>query len=387
MRIKSHWFKAGAAKSATDIAGAAAFIVFRIAQNALKNMRDASYELPPGAPYFAFLAEFLAFLTLCADRIAYARGDEAWRVEFTTAMANKVGEFLAGNESDLLGGRQHRRPTSSGSSSSSTSDRPTTPSSAGRTTGPSTVSSAASAIASRRRWRHTTRRGPCRRSSIARHPKRWRRCSGPWRDCSIRRRAGARAAKPGRVASRAMAALPKPPSPARLPGPFDVDDARAYRAWRDRKLAGYPGGLAELIVEVGDPRALTRAERDIVSIVAVGKHGRLCERHPRAGQGHSAPARRAVRPVAPRPQLACRRRRHQPGQGHRRAAAAATSFPTRTARFAGTPTATTTRRSAASARWCSIASRGRPPAARTRCSIPRSPTCSCATPTPSTCAR
>lgn len=104
MRIKSHWFKPGAAKSATDIAGATAFIVFRIAQNALKNMRGASYELPPGAPYFAFLAEFLAFLTLCADRIAYARGDEAWRVEFTTATANKVGEFLAGNESDLLGG-------------------------------------------------------------------------------------------------------------------------------------------------------------------------------------------------------------------------------------------------------------------------------------------
>jgi hypothetical protein len=61
-----------------------------------------------------------------------------------------------------------------------------------------------------------------------------------------------------------MAALPRTLSPARLPGPFDVDDARAYRAWRDRKLADYPGGLAELVVEVGDPRALTRAERDIV---------------------------------------------------------------------------------------------------------------------------
>jgi hypothetical protein len=103
MRIKSTWFKPGTAKNATDIAGAAAFIVFRIAQNALKNMRNAGYELPPGAPYFAFLAEFLAFLTLGADRVAHARGDQAWRVEFTTAMANKVGEFIAGNEADLLG--------------------------------------------------------------------------------------------------------------------------------------------------------------------------------------------------------------------------------------------------------------------------------------------
>jgi len=104
MRVKSQWFKPGSEKSAAEIAGAAAFIVFRIAQNALKNMRKAGYELPPGTQYFAFLAEFLAFLTLGADRIAHARGDEAWRVEFTTAMANKVGEFLAGNEADLLAG-------------------------------------------------------------------------------------------------------------------------------------------------------------------------------------------------------------------------------------------------------------------------------------------
>ena len=104
MRVKSHWFRPGTDKSATEIAGAAAFIVFRVAQNALRNMRAAGYELPPGPQYFAFLAEFLAFLVLCADRIAYARGDAAWRTEFTTAMANKAGEFLAGNEADLLGG-------------------------------------------------------------------------------------------------------------------------------------------------------------------------------------------------------------------------------------------------------------------------------------------
>ena len=104
MRVKSHWFKSGAPKSATEIAGAAAFIVFRIAQNALKNMRNARFELPAGARYFAFLAEFLVFLTLAADRIAHRRGDDAWRVEFTTALANRVGGFL---------GRQRVRPSRS----------------------------------------------------------------------------------------------------------------------------------------------------------------------------------------------------------------------------------------------------------------------------------
>jgi len=103
MRVKSQWFKSEAPKSATEIAGAAAFIVFRIAQNSLKNMRNARFELPAGARYFAFLAEILAFLTLAADRIAYRRGDEAWRIAFTTALANRVGGFLADNESELLG--------------------------------------------------------------------------------------------------------------------------------------------------------------------------------------------------------------------------------------------------------------------------------------------
>lgn len=102
MRVKSRWFKPQAPKGATEIAGAAAFIVFRIAQNALKTMRKANFELPAGARYFAFLSEFLVFLTLCADRIAWRRGDEAWRVEFTTALANRVGQYLADNEADLL---------------------------------------------------------------------------------------------------------------------------------------------------------------------------------------------------------------------------------------------------------------------------------------------
>ncbi len=102
MRVKSHWFREGTPKSAAEIAGACAFIVFRIAQNSLKNMRNARFELPAGPRYFAFLSEFLAFLTLAADRLAHRRGDEGWRIEFTTALANRVGEFLADNEADLL---------------------------------------------------------------------------------------------------------------------------------------------------------------------------------------------------------------------------------------------------------------------------------------------
>ena len=42
---------------------------------------------------------------------------------------------------------------------------------------------------------------------------------------------------------------------------FDLADETAYRAWRAAKLARYPKDLAELVVEVRDPRALSGAER------------------------------------------------------------------------------------------------------------------------------
>lgn len=103
MRVKSQWFKAERPKTPEEIAGAAAFIVWRIAGNALKTMRSADFDIAPGAAYFAFLGEFLVFLTQGADRIAYRRGDEPWRLAFTTALANRVGEILAENEADLLG--------------------------------------------------------------------------------------------------------------------------------------------------------------------------------------------------------------------------------------------------------------------------------------------
>ena len=103
MRIKSHWFKAAGPKSADEVAGAAAFIAWRVAQNAAETTRAARFDLAPGPQFFAFVEEFLAFLVIGADRIAHARGDETWRVAFTTAMARRAGEILADNEADLLG--------------------------------------------------------------------------------------------------------------------------------------------------------------------------------------------------------------------------------------------------------------------------------------------
>jgi alpha-ketoglutarate-dependent taurine dioxygenase len=45
-----------------------------------------------------------------------------------------------------------------------------------------------------------------------------------------------------------------------MPGPFDLEDGRAYRAWRDRKLSRYPARIE--VIELRDPRNLDVSERE-----------------------------------------------------------------------------------------------------------------------------
>jgi len=104
MRVKSQWFKGGKARTPKEIAGAASFNIWRIADNALKSMRKAGFDIAVGPQYFFFLSEFLAFLVMVADRIAFRRMNGEERMAFTGELANRVGETLADNWSELLGG-------------------------------------------------------------------------------------------------------------------------------------------------------------------------------------------------------------------------------------------------------------------------------------------
>jgi hypothetical protein len=103
MRVKSHWFKPGAEKSPAEQASAMAFITWRVAQQMLKRMRGADFDIDAGTPYFAFMREVLVFLIALTDRIAAARLAPAARAEFTVAFVNHLARTLQGNEDDLLG--------------------------------------------------------------------------------------------------------------------------------------------------------------------------------------------------------------------------------------------------------------------------------------------
>ncbi|MEO8121588.1 MAG: hypothetical protein ABI606_19965 [Rhodoferax sp.] len=111
MRIKSQWFRSGAAKTPQQTASAMAFIAWRVAQNMLKQMRSARFDIEVGPQYFAFTREVLVFLTQVLDRMAFERMGGEGRAEFITALVRRVAEVLQENEDTLLGAPPAGQPS------------------------------------------------------------------------------------------------------------------------------------------------------------------------------------------------------------------------------------------------------------------------------------
>ena len=111
LRIKSQWFRDGATKTPKQTASAMAFIAWRVAQNMLKQMRSADFDIEVGPQYFAFTREVLVFLTQVLDRMAYERMGVEGRAEFITALVRRVAEVLQENEDGLLGAPAAGQPS------------------------------------------------------------------------------------------------------------------------------------------------------------------------------------------------------------------------------------------------------------------------------------
>lgn len=110
-RLKTQWFRSEAGHGPAQQAGAAAFIVWRIARHTLDRMRHAHFGVEIGAPYFAFLREMLAFLVAVADRSAHARLAPGERAEFTGAMVRHLARILQDSEDDLVGPAPEGQPS------------------------------------------------------------------------------------------------------------------------------------------------------------------------------------------------------------------------------------------------------------------------------------
>ena len=102
IRLKTKFHTRGQRSPAT-LASVVAVLAWKLALESIKRMRKADYDIDAGRPYFDFVCEFLAFLAVCADRIAYRELDAAERVEFTTVLAQNIGRFVEENNIMLLG--------------------------------------------------------------------------------------------------------------------------------------------------------------------------------------------------------------------------------------------------------------------------------------------
>jgi hypothetical protein len=108
VRIKRHWFREDAARSPEQMASVIAVAIWKSAGNGLQTLRRAHYEVEVGAPYLAALAEFLVFLIVAADRIAYrhdapaADSGDGWRRAFTVALAKRIADIYQENLDHLV---------------------------------------------------------------------------------------------------------------------------------------------------------------------------------------------------------------------------------------------------------------------------------------------
>lgn len=83
-----------------------ATLAWKLAIESIKRMRTADYDIDIGRPYFDFVCEFMIFMAMAADRIAYAKLDGDKRAEFTAALGKRMAEIVEDNNGMLLGTAQ-----------------------------------------------------------------------------------------------------------------------------------------------------------------------------------------------------------------------------------------------------------------------------------------
>jgi hypothetical protein len=105
IRLKTKFHTAGQ-RSAKTLASVVAVLAWKLAIESIKRMRKADYDIDIGRPYFDFVCEFLVFLAVSADRVAYRNLEEGERVEFTTGLAQNIARFVEENRIMLLGEAQ-----------------------------------------------------------------------------------------------------------------------------------------------------------------------------------------------------------------------------------------------------------------------------------------
>lgn len=111
MRIRSRWNDKKKERSPEEIAGALAFIEWRIAGNALLNLENEGFQTDTQMQRLDVLQEFCAFLIHVTDRRVHATMPDEDRRRFIVALALKLADTYHDNRVDAEGrGQDFRKP-------------------------------------------------------------------------------------------------------------------------------------------------------------------------------------------------------------------------------------------------------------------------------------
>lgn len=102
VRIRSQFHTEGQ-RSAATLASVVAVLAWKLAIESIQRMRKAGYDVDVGRPYFDFVCDFMIFMAMAADRIAYMKLDGERRAQFTAALGKRLAEIVEDNNGMLLG--------------------------------------------------------------------------------------------------------------------------------------------------------------------------------------------------------------------------------------------------------------------------------------------
>jgi len=110
VRVKSKWSNKGRQRTLDEVGGAAAFILWRIAQQGLLNLENEGFQTDTRSQRMDVIAESLAFLVHLADRNKSEALDAQERQEFITSLARHLADTMQENRTDAEGKGDYRRP-------------------------------------------------------------------------------------------------------------------------------------------------------------------------------------------------------------------------------------------------------------------------------------
>jgi hypothetical protein len=109
VRVKSKWNDKGRERSMAEIGGAAAFILWRIAQQGLLNLENEGFQTDTRSQRLDVMSEFVAFLVHLADRLKAGQLELDERTEFITSLARHLADNMQENRTEAQGKGDYRK--------------------------------------------------------------------------------------------------------------------------------------------------------------------------------------------------------------------------------------------------------------------------------------